>query len=124
MKITQEFGKTGNTIIAYEARAIQVNERRYERSLILMPERLNADWEPQDMDTLEAQHFDIIRQWRPEIVILGTGARQQFPTREIFRLFIDAGIGLEVMDTPAACRTYNIIMAEGRQVAAALMMIR
>jgi uncharacterized protein len=59
----------------------------------------------------------------PEILLLGTGDSQQFPHPETFYPLVDQRIGFEIMDTPAACRTYNIIVAEGRQVAAALMLL-
>jgi uncharacterized protein len=72
---------------------------------------------------LQAHHFDAIRQLEPELVILGTGRRLRFPAAAMIRVLTDAQVGVEVMDTAAACRTYNILAAEGRRVVAALLMI-
>ncbi len=123
MKITQDFGQATYAITSYERGEVRINESRFNRSLIVMPEQLLEDWEPQRFEELTAEHLRAVLQWQPEMVILGTGATQRFPAPEIQRLFVDAGIGMEVMDTAAACRTYNIVMAEGRRVAAALLMI-
>ena len=82
-----------------------------------------ADWPPQTFSDLAAEHFEQIRQLAPEVVVLGTGSRLQFPRLADTRALIQANIGLEVMDTGAACRTYNILMQDGRRVVAALLMI-
>jgi uncharacterized protein len=102
---------------------INVNERDIRRSVIVTPERLVTDWPPQAFADLEESHFEAVAQLTPEIVVLGTGSRQQFPSPRLIRSLLAKGIGVEVMDTAAACRTYNIIMLEGRRVAAALLMI-
>ena len=82
-----------------------------------------ADFCVSDDDQLAPEHFAELAEQAPEIVILGTGARQQFPAPALLRPLLERGIGVEVMDTGAACRTYNIVVAEGRQVIAALLMI-
>lgn len=102
---------------------INVNEREIRRSVIVTPERLVADWPPQTFADLEEGHFVAIQPLEPEIVLLGTGDRQRFPHPRLTRSLLERGIGVEVMDTAAACRTYNIIMLEGRRVAAALLMM-
>ena len=123
MKITQELGQATYAITSYDRGEVRINESRFSRSLIVMPEQLLEDWGPQRFEDLTAEHLRPVLEWQPEIVILGTGTTQRFPAPEIQRLFVEAGIGMEVMDTAAACRTYNIVMAEGRRVAAALLMI-
>ena len=79
-------------------------------------------WADGGFDTLSEQDFESIQALTPEIVLLGTGARQRFPHPRLYRALTDAGIGVEIMDSAAAARTYNIIAAEGRRVAAALIL--
>lgn len=93
------------------------------QSLVLMPHLLQRDWPPQTVSELSTADVSALAALTPEIVIIGTGARLQWPVTEVLKPLIDAGIGYEIMDTRAACRTYNILSNEGRDVAAALMMI-
>ncbi len=102
---------------------VTVNDRNHNSSLIVTPQRLVTDWPPARFADLTEAHFELILDLEPEIVLLGTGVRQHFPQPRLTRPLIDRGIGVEVMDTAAACRTYAIVMAEGRQVAAALLLI-
>ncbi len=92
-------------------------------SLILTAQQLITDWAPNQVDELSVAHLDAILKLEPELVILGTGGRQQFPTTNTLLPLHRARIGIEVMDTAAACRTFNILVAEGRHVVAGLMMI-
>lgn len=110
-------------IKAYGPGWINVNEREIHQSVIVTPECLVTDWPPQAFADLDESHFDWIAQMEPEIVLLGTGSRQQFPPSRLLRTLVARGIGVEVMDTTAACRTYNVVMLEGRRVAAALLML-
>jgi len=124
MKIQLDTGSTGrNFIRSYGPGQVTVNQQVFRRSLIVTPERLIADWPPQDVAAFVSEHFAPIRELAPEVVILGTGARLRFPRPPEVRLLAEANIGLEVMDTGAACRTYNILMQDGRRVLAALLMI-
>jgi uncharacterized protein len=122
MKMNEDLGG-GYVIDAYAAGSVSINERRYTRSLVVSPSDLDPDWPPQRLEELEVEHMQALLALEPEIVILGTGERLRFPPPELRRVFAERGIGLEVMDTAAACRTYNIIALEGRRVAAGLMMI-
>lgn len=124
MKIQLDAGDGGrNFIHGYGPGQVTINQAVYRRSLIVTPVRVIADWPPQDAAALVAAHFAPIRELAPEVVILGTGARARFPRPAHVRVLIEANIGLEVMDTGAACRTYNILMQDGRRVLAALLMI-
>jgi uncharacterized protein len=123
MKIHLESGTGQNLIRAYTAGSITINQEVYTASLILTPQQVIADWPPLRFADLTASHLEAVAALQPEVVILGTGARLQFPAPSIIRPLVTAGIGLEVMDTGAACRTYNILMSDGRRVAAALLMI-
>lgn len=123
MKIQLDTLGRENTIQAYRPRQVTINHAGYTASVIVTPERLISDWPPARFADLAPEHFETIAALAPEIVILGTGKQLRFPPAKITRSLIQANIGLEVMDTGAACRTYNILMAEGRRVAAALLMI-
>ncbi len=94
------------------------------QSAIIMADRVIREWAPQNfIDISSADIAQLAALKRVEIVLLGTGAKLHWPESEVLRPLIGSGIGFEVMDTAAACRTYNILMYEGRQVAAALLMI-
>ena len=98
-----------------------VNHKRYEHSLIVLPDRIVENWDAGAFEDVTAAHFDFVLSLQPEMVLFGTGAALRFPHPRLTLSLIEAGIGVEVMDTAAACRTYNILMAEGRRVAAALL---
>lgn len=93
------------------------------RSIIISPRRLIRDWPPQQFEELLQAHFEIFSELRPEILLLGTGTQLRWPEYGMTKFLLNRGIGVEVMDTPAACRTYNILMGDERNVAAALLMI-
>lgn len=123
MKIQLDNLGEENTIQAYRPGQVTINHAVYEASVVVTPKRLIPDWPPSRFVDLTPAHFEVITALAPEIVILGTGKQLRFPPARTTRSLIQANIGLEVMDTGAACRTYNILMAEGRRVAAALLMI-
>jgi uncharacterized protein len=109
-------------IRGYQPGQVTVNNEVLTRSFVVTATDLIRDWPPQSFQELQAAHFELVVWLRPEVVILGSGARQQFPTAVSLRPIVDAGIGVEVMDTGAACRTFNVLVAEGRRVAAALLL--
>jgi len=110
-----------NLFTGYGEGYVMVNRQRHEKSLVVLRDRVLADWQPAGFDDLDAAHFAALVELAPEIVLLGTGARLRFPRPELTRTLIEARIGLEVMDVQAACRTYNFLAAEERKVAAALL---
>jgi uncharacterized protein len=110
-----------NLFTGYDTDYVAVNHQRYHASLIVLPDRI-VEWTPQSFTALEAAHFEAILEFRPEIVLLGTGGALRFPHPRLTEALIRAHIGVEVMDTPAACRTYNVLASEGRKVAAALLL--
>lgn len=101
---------------------VEINRQRYESSLIVLPGKIIEDWKIAGFEHLTATHFEFLASLEPEIVLLGTGTRLRFPAPILTRSLITAQIGLEVMDTAAACRTYNILATEGRKVVAALLL--
>ena len=108
-----------NAITGYGEGYVMVNGQRHESSLIVLPDRV-IDWEAA-FDRLSRESFVFLKDQQPEIVLLGTGPQQRFPHPRLTAPLAEAGIGLEVMDLKAACRTYNILVAEERKVAAALL---
>ncbi len=109
-----------NVFTSYGEGYVVVNEQRYERSLVVMPDRLWTDWEATTFEALTAEHMQALASFDAEVTLLGTGRQLRFPSPQVMRPM--AGRGVEVMDVQAACRTYNILMAEGRRVAAALLL--
>lgn len=93
------------------------------QSLIISPGQLQRDWPPQTLAELRAEHFERLITFNPEVVLFGSGAQLTFPSAGAIAPLIRQGIGVEVMSTDAACRTYNLLVADGRRVAAALLMI-
>jgi uncharacterized protein len=109
------------SITSYDAEHIAVNGRRLTKSFLLTPQRLIEDWPPASFDQLSEPDLLAVARLDCPIVLLGTGARQRFPAPVLLRPLIERRVGVEIMDSHAACRTYNILMAEGRDVAAALI---
>jgi uncharacterized protein len=122
MKIAQDPGAAGNRFTGYGPGYVEVNRARHTESLVVAADQLVVDWPADSVDALNADHMAALVALAPEIVLLGTGARLRFPDPALLAPLYKAGIGVEVMDTPAACRTYNILVAEGRNVLAALIL--
>jgi len=134
MKIDLE-KSAANAIIAYESGSVHVHGSVHTSegmaprihilttSAIVTPDAIIEPWGPSTLSELTTAHMQAVLEIQPEIVILGTGRQLHFPAGEISHACYAAGIGLEIMDTGAACRTYNILAMEGRRVAAALLMI-
>lgn len=100
---------------------IAVNKQKYTQNLIVLADMLIVDWHATDFSSLNAAHFEELINLKPEVVLLGTGATHQFLHPKIVQNLTANNIPLECMTTAAACRTYNILMSEGRKVAAALL---
>lgn len=121
MKFEREQADGKNTFTGYGEGYVEVNRQRHTQSLVVSGERLITDWPVASLEGLGADHMAALVELKPEIVLLGTGARFQFPEPALLAPLYKAGIGVEAMDTPAACRTYNILQGEGRNVIAALI---
>ena len=98
-----------------------MGEAWYRQSLILSSEQLITDWPVESFNDLSESLLEPVVELKPDIVLVGTGARQQFLPAELMMVFFRRGIGAEVMTTDAACRTFNVLVSEGRQVVAALI---
>lgn len=124
MKLEKIIQTDGNSQVVrrYGDGYIVVNDDTVETSAVLTPDSLDTNWPPQAFDDLETGHLEALLDKQPDMILLGTGNSQHFPEPELLAPLYRAGIGVEVMDTGAACRTFNIIMSEGRRVVAALLM--
>lgn len=111
-----------NAVTGYGDGYVAVNGVRYQMSVVVLPDRVLTDWNVADMAGLTRDRMEWLANLGVEIVLLGTGRRLVFPEAPLLAPMVAAGVGFEAMDTRAACRTYNILMAEGRQVAAALIL--
>jgi len=116
MKFAEDDNHSKYKITGYESDGVEINGIMHKQSFILSPMELVNDWKPQELSSLTVEHFDEFYTMKPEVIILGTGIKQIFPDREILKYLVQNRIGYEIMDTQAACRTFNIIMAEGRNV--------
>lgn len=110
------------TVTGYEDDWVEINANRFDHSLIVLPERAPMRWAVRDFDTLQTTDFAPIAELAPDLLILGTGRRQKFAPARLVAGLIGQRIGVECMDNQAACRTYNILMAEGRKVALAIIL--
>jgi uncharacterized protein len=122
MKLHSTETQQYQTVSSYDDTGVELNAIRFEQSLIVLPETPPAPWPVTSFDALTAEHFDQIDATQPDVVILGTGARQRFVHPKLTAVLTARRIGVECMDNQAACRTYNILMAEGRKVALALIL--
>jgi len=112
----------GNYIRAFEPGFLTVNERRISTSLILAADQLIENWTPADADHISLADLEPALALNPELILLGTGSGQRFADPVVATRIMQRGIGFEVMATEAACRTYNILVAEDRRVVAALLL--
>lgn len=110
------------TVTAYDESGVEINAVRFGYSLTVMPETPPVPWPPTTFETLSVADFERIAEREPDVVILGTGKRQRFVHPRLVQPLTARRIGVECMDNPAACRTYNILMGEGRKVVLALIM--
>jgi uncharacterized protein len=114
-----------NFISGHGTGYVAVKGQNFTRPIIVLPDTLIDPWPlaetSNDAASLRLADFAEILALKPELVVFGSGCRFQFPNRQILAAFAAARIGFEVMDTPAACRTYNVLMSEGRRIAANLL---
>ena len=126
MKLHLTSAENQNLITGYgtgeSGRFVEINKQRHTRNLIVMSNKLILDWQATDFSSLSEAEFVQIVDLKPEVVLLGTGDKHQFLRPKIVQKLTENNIPLECMTTAAACRTYNFLMSEGRNVAAALIL--
>lgn len=121
MKFQLDEPQGGNSISRHDAQGVWVNGQLHATSLLVPWRGEVANWSPSRFEELSAAHFEAMRRLQPELVIFGSGSRLRFPRPDLWRALVEARIGFEVMDLAAACRTYNVLASEGRNVLAALL---
>ena len=121
MKLQSDPHFGANTITGYGDGYVEINKTPYTHAVLLSSDGTISDWPVQSYEGLEATHFAQMVDLKPELILIGTGIRQRFPKPELLKSLISAKIGFEIMDSQAACRTYNILVGEGRQVLLALI---
>ena len=121
MKLQADRLEGSNAIARHGAEGVVVNGAEYRHSVIVPWQGAVQPWPPAGFDALEEAHFEMLARLKPELVVFGSGPRIRFARPALLRPLIDARIGIETMDSPAACRTYNVLLAEGRSVVAALL---
>ncbi len=121
MKLQSDPHSGANTITGYGVGYVEINKTPYAHAVVLTSDGGISEWPVQSFENLEAHHFSQLIDLKPELILIGTGSRQRFPKPELLKALIQAKIGFEIMDSQAACRTYNILVGEGRQVLLALI---
>ena len=122
MKLHSDPQSSQNTITGYGIGFVEVNKTPYSYALIVQPDGEVKAWSVEECQELSEEHFSMISALQPELVIVGTGKKQIFLNPKILQPLIRAKIGFEMMDSQAACRTYNILMGEGHKVLAAIIL--
>lgn len=118
MELTLDSGNNQYTLSAHERGKIKINETDYTKSLILSPNHLIPDWSPTSPNEITLETLQPILELKPDLVIIGTGETPFFAKQEWLAFFYQHKIGIEVMTTQAACRTFTILSSEGRNVVA------
>ena len=113
---------SGNIVTGHGSGWIRVGAQEYRENVVLTPDSIATGWAAGGFDALTDADFEALLETKPDVVILGTGGSIRFPMPSLTRALAAAQVGLEVMDTAAACRTFNILAAEGRRVTAALIL--
>ena len=122
MKFNLETPENGYLIQSYDRGKIVVNEQIFTSSIVVGTNQIQPNWPPNTLSEVTSAHFESLLEFDPEIIIFGSGEKQQFPSPELLAPLIKKGIGLESMTTAAACRTYNVLVSEYRRVVAALLL--
>ena len=122
MQFTRDNDLGAHAIIACTGEEVRLRDRSVRGSLIVTRETVLDGWRPPEPEALTLDDFRDLLALEPEVVLLGTGARQRLPPPSLYAAFAERGIGLEVMDNRAACRTYNVLLGEFRDVAVALIL--
>jgi len=121
LKLQSDPHSGANTITGYGDGYVAINQTQYAHAVLFSSDGAISEWPVQSFEGLDASHFAQMVDLKPELILIGTGNKQRFPKPELLKSLILAKIGFEIMDSQAACRTYNILVGEGRQVLLALI---
>ncbi|TNF90529.1 MAG: hypothetical protein EP300_02830 [Gammaproteobacteria bacterium] len=122
MPLAEDIVTSRHRFSSYGPGSVTVNETVYRQSLVVTASEIHCPWPVASLADISAENLAPIFDSAPAVVLLGTGDRQRFPDARTFALFGERGIGLEVMDNGALCRTFNILVAEDRAVTAAIIL--
>ena len=121
MDLTQQAPGGLNHIQSVSEEEILIAGESHRQALVVTADRMIADWPVNAPEEIDRNHLELILELKPEVVLIGTGKRQRFLSPELLMTFYREGIGVEMMTTQAACRTFNVLIADNRRVAAALL---
>ncbi|MFT5396193.1 MAG: hypothetical protein ACI85N_001390 [Gammaproteobacteria bacterium] len=121
IELDSEF-TTSNKIISYSNDFFKLKDTLLETNIVISKDRLIENWSVDSYQNLATQHLDQIILWQPELIIIGSGKSPSFPNPELIAYAASKNTGLEIMDTGAACRSYNLLLDEGRDVVACLFL--
>jgi uncharacterized protein len=121
LKLQSDPHSGANTITGYGLGYVEINQTPYSHAVLISSDGAISQWPVLSFEGLEPSHFDQMVELKPELILIGTGNKQRFPRPELLKTLIFAKVGFEIMDSQAACRTYNILVGEGRQVLLALI---
>ena len=122
MKLSEDYSAGTYIIRSYADNKIEVNNESYSHSLIISNTKLITDWDVKHINDMTHSHWQALIERKPEVILLGTGAKLVFPHPSTYAPAIEQGIGVEFMDSGAACRTYNILLSEDRFVIAGIIL--
>jgi len=122
MKFSEFNDQSALIITSYDDDHIVINERPYYSSLVITLKQIDPDWAPVKPSDISIDKIEELLDHQPEIILLGTGHKTVFPEPEAIVLCAQAGVGLEVMDSASACRTYNVLLSEERKIVAGLLL--
>ncbi len=122
VEINLDSNQSNYQIRAYEPGILTINQETYQQSLLLTPDKLVPNWPVSSIDELQTAHIEQLLSISADIILLGTGERLQFPPQALLAPLYKKQLGMEIMDTAAACRTFTVLASEGRQVLAALIL--
>lgn len=118
MEFSKDNGEATYHIQSYRQGCVKVNGQEYYDPLMIMPETLIAPWEVSSIDKISQQDFVNLLSYQPQVILVGTGQTVHYLEKDILSPALEQGIGVEIMTSSAACRTYTLLMSEGRNVAA------
>ena len=121
MELNQESSDGKYHIKAYEPGKITINDTEYTHSVIITQDSLISPWEVDNINNLNSIELARLIDFEPDVLLIGTGQKQQFLPPELQQVLFNAKIGFEIMDTAAACRTFMLLLSESRHVVAALL---
>jgi len=122
MKFTEDYATGVNVVRSYDHSGIIINTQSYSQSLVVSCDSLIENWPIQQINDLSSDALNLILELEPEVIVIGTGSKLEFPSPQAYSSIINQGIGIEFMDSGAACRTYNILISENRRVVAGIIL--